>query len=229
VTLHRFPDCASLVRSLADEIAGWLGEAVAARGAASLVVPGGSTPGPLFDALAGKELLWSAITVTLNDERWVDPADPASNERLVRERLLTGCAAEAGFVGLKTAAATARDGLAEVEARLAAIARPFDVMLLGMGADSHTASLFPGSAALAASLDGDAAAVQAVAAPGARGAADRMTLALPTLRDARFIALMVTGEDKLAVLERAAQPGDPLELPIRAVMDRADVEVYWAP
>jgi 6-phosphogluconolactonase len=155
VTLHRFPDCASLVRSLADEIAGWLGEAVAARGAASLVVPGGSTPGPLFDALAGKELLWSAITVTLNDERWVDPADPASNERLVRERLLTGCAAEAGFVGLKTAAATARDGLAEVEARLAAIARPFDVMLLGMGADSHTASLFPGSAALAASLDGD--------------------------------------------------------------------------
>ena len=196
---------------------------------ASLVVPGGSTPGPLFNALSTRELPWKRVVVTLNDERWVDPPDPASNEHLVRTRLITGRAGAARFIGLKTAAASAALAVDEVEARLAAVPRPFDVMLLGMGEDGHTASLFPSSAALQASLDGDPARVQAVEAPGARGAAERISLALPALLDSRFIALLITGRPKLDILRRAEGPGDPLDLPIRAVLHgaRTPVHVYW--
>jgi 6-phosphogluconolactonase len=227
----RVPDAASLAERLADDIARRLALGVAERGRASLVVPGGSTPGPLFDALGGRDLPWNRVDVTLNDERWVSPGEDGSNERLVRQRLLAGPAAAARFVGLKTGHARAADGLAEVSDRLAGMARPFDVMLLGMGADGHTASLFPGSQALEASLHGDAAEVQAVTACGARGSAKRITLALPALLDSRFIALLVTGEEKLETLARAKAGSDPLDCPIRAVLQGSDtpVHVYWSP
>ena len=220
---------ASLATRLADDIAAWLAEGIEARGAASLVVPGGSTPGLLFDALSTRALAWDKVTVTLDDERWVDPGDPASNERLVRARLITGRAAAARFVGLKTADESAADAVVDVERRLAAIAQPFDVVLLGMGEDGHTASLFPGSAALKASLAGDPARVQAAQAPGARGAAERMTLALSALLDSRAVALLITGQAKLDTLRRAEEPGDPLDLPVRAILQgaAAPVQVYW--
>ena len=213
---------------IAGKIARRLAQAIRARGQASLVVPGGSTPGPLFDALSQCELAWDRVVATLNDERWVDPPDPASNEQLVRTRLLTGRAAEARFVGLKTPAAAPADAVAEVERRLAGIGRPFDVMLLGMGGDGHTASLFPGSPALQASLGGDRARVQAVSEPRARGSDQRITLALPALLDSRFIALLIAGEDKLEVLARAQAGDDALAMPIRAVLNgaRAPVHIY---
>ncbi|WP_174300969.1 6-phosphogluconolactonase [Caulobacter sp. S45] len=222
-------DPQTLAARLADDVAFRLAEAMALRGVASLVVPGGSTPGLLFDALSRRELAWDRVMVTLNDERWVDPPDPASNEHLVQTRLITARAAAARFVGLKTAAGRAADVVAEVERRLAAVPQPFDVMLLGMGEDGHTGSLFPGSAALKASLGGDSARVQAVQAPGARGSTERMTLSLPALLDSRFIALLITGRAKLDALRRAQAPGDPLDPPIRAVLQRArvPVHVYW--
>ena len=221
------PNPQHLAEQLADDIAERLSRAVAERGAASLVVPGGSTPGLLFDALSTRELAWDRVAVTLSDERWADPPDPASNEHLVRTRLITNRAAKARLVGLKTAAASPSGGLQEVEARLSGLARPFDVMLLGMGADGHTASLFPASAALRASLGGDPAVVQAVQAAGAT---ERITLALPTLLDSRLIALLVTGADKLATLRDAQAGGDPLVSPIRAVLDgaRGPVRIYWS-
>lgn len=228
--LLRFPDAPATAEALALVVAERLREGLAQRGRASLVIPGGSTPGRVFDRLAQAELDWSRVHVTLNDERWVAPDDPASNEHLVRSRLQIGRAAAARLVGLKTAHASPEDAVGEVERRLAAVARPFDVMLLGMGEDGHTASLFPGSAGLKASLDGDGAEVQAVQAPGARGSAARITLALPALLDARFTALLISGEAKLATLARAQAGEDALELPIRAILRRArsPVHVYWS-
>ncbi len=222
-------DLNALAQRLADDLASRLAEAIIARGAASLVAPGGSTPGPLFDALSTRELAWDKVVVTLNDERWVDPPDPASNEALVRARLITGRAVSARFVGLKTPADAAAGAVGELEANLAGVPRPFDVMLLGMGEDGHTASLFPRSPALAASLRGDPAQVQAVQAPGARGSAERISLSLPALLDSRFIALLITGQAKLDTLRRAEAAGDLLDLPIRAVLHgaRTPVHVYW--
>ena len=224
------PDPEPLAEQLADDITARLTQAVAERGAASLVVPGGSTPARLFDALSRRSAPWDKVSITLNDERWVEPTDPASNEALVRSRLLTHHAAAARFVGLKTRAAAASSALREVEARLKPITRPFDVMLLGMGADGHTASLFPDSPALKASLAGDGAVVQAVKAPGARGASERITLALPTILDSRLIAVLVTGADKLATLRHALGEGDPAALPIRAVLTgaRGPIRIYWS-
>lgn len=228
--LISLPDAQTLAEQLADDIAERLSAAVAERGRASLVVPGGSTPVALFDVLSRRRIAWDRVAVIPGDERWVDADDPASNEGLIRSHLLKRRAAAAMLVGLKTPHARPHQALAEVGARLQAVARPFDVMVLGLGEDGHTASLFPGSVALEASLKGDQAQVQAVEATGAAGAAWRVTLALPALLDSRFIALLFTGERKLAVLREAQAGDDALKLPIRAILNgaRSAVHVYWS-
>jgi 6-phosphogluconolactonase len=233
VTAKRlFPSKAEMVAALAAEIADDLAAGVAQRGGASLVATGGSTPGPLYDVLAQKPLDWSRVEVTLSDERWVGPADPASNEHLVRERLLHGPAAAARLVPLKTASPDPESAIAEVEAALAAMRRPFDVALLGMGADGHVASLFPGAPELAQALD-DAAGRRACAVrrEGAAGAAARLSLTRLALLDARRIVVLIEGEEKLAVYRRAASGDDLAAMPIRMVLqqNRAPAQVWWAP
>jgi 6-phosphogluconolactonase len=224
----RFREIDDLVENLAREITSRLNAAVNKRGEASLVVPGGSTPGLLFDALSRRDAAWDKVTVTVCDERWA-PADPTdSNEHLVRARLLKLRAAGAKFVSMNTKAATAAEGAPVIDAAIAAMRRPFDVTLLGMGADGHVASLFPNSPDLVHALNLDAPdLVRAVTAQGARGSSERMTLTLKALIGSRFIALMITGQAKLAAYEHACDPGNELELPVRAVLRRAPVTTYW--
>ncbi|WP_428265765.1 6-phosphogluconolactonase [Haliangium sp.] len=226
---YRFDDRALLADTLAEDIAGSLRAAVDDRGAASLVLSGGRTPVPLFEALAARALPWDRITVTLADERWVDPTAEDSNERLVRHHLLRGPAAAARFVGLKTPAETPEAGAAETARALAAVPRPFDVLVLGMGDDGHTASLFPHTAELAAALAPESQAVCAAVRPA--GLQPRMTLTLATLLASRRIVLHLSGDGKWAVYQRALAGADAGEMPIRAVLaHRAPVvEVYWAP
>lgn len=219
---------AALVAALAGDIAERLTRAVEARGLASLVATGGATPGPLYDALSALPAPWNRTWITLSDERWVDPADAASNERLVRAGLIRGCAGDAHFVPLKTDDAAPSDAVEAVDARLAAMPRPFDVVVLGVGADGHFASLFPGAEGLAEALQPFGAAnVVAVDAAGAAGASARLSLTLSCVLDARLVVLLIRGEEKLALV-RGALDGD---LPVRAVIDQArtPVEVYWAP
>ncbi len=224
----RFREIDDLVENLAREITSRLNAAVNKRGEASLVVPGGSTPGLLFDALSRRDAAWDKVAVTVCDERWA-PADPKdSNEHLVRARLLKLRAAGAKFVSMNTKAASAAQGAPAIDAAIAAMRRPFDVTLLGMGADGHVASLFPNAPGLADALNLDAPdLVRAVTAQGARGSSERMTLTLKALIGSRFIALMITGQAKLATYEHACDPGSELELPVRAVLRRAPVTTYW--
>ena len=107
---HRFPDALALAHALSGEIEVDLTEAIEARGAASLVVSGGRTPKRLYEQLRSEKLDWSKVWITLADERWVDTASEASNERMVRETLLSGPAAAAHFIGLKNPAPTPEAG-----------------------------------------------------------------------------------------------------------------------
>jgi 6-phosphogluconolactonase len=227
-----FRSAENLYSALADQIAARLTAGVARNGRASLVLSGGTTPGPLYALLAQKNLPWSNVWITLSDERWTDPSSPRSNENLARRTLLHDRAAAAHFVPLKTPAALARDAEQDVDAAIAAMPRPFDVTLLGMGTDLHTASLLPDAAGLAQALDcSSPALVRALSPSNVAALGERMTLTLRAIMDSRWIALLIRGEEKLAAYKTALQGGeDILSAPVRAVLRQSSgpVSVYWS-
>ena len=228
--LRDFPDQESLLSTVAEEVAGRLSTAIEERGAASLVVSGGRTPEALFQRLSRAQIPWSKVTVTLADERWVPESDPDSNAALVKRALLQGRAAEARFLPLYGGEATPETGQAACEQRLEEIERPFDLVLLGMGEDGHTASLFPGAANLHAAMDLEGETLcMPIRAPGA--AQPRMTLTLPALLNSRNRLLLITGEGKRQALASASAEGPAEEMPVRAFLSRegAGFEVVWAP
>ena len=149
---------------------------------------------------------------------------------MVRSYLLKNRAAAADFIGLKNAAATASAGEKECARKLLDVPRPFDVLILGMGTDGHTASLFPGAEKLALAADINAAPICMGIAP-LTAPHERMTLTLPAILDARQIFLHITGEDKKGVLQQALADGPAEEMPIRYVLrqEKTPVAVYWAP
>lgn len=222
MNLIEYPDRELLMLSLADRIAGELADFLRREGRASLCVPGGTTPGPIFDTLSGVDLDWAQVSVFLNDERWVGEDNPRSNTRLLRERLLRGKALSANLVPLYHPAETPEtvlDGLAEgLRPHL-----PISVLLLGMGADMHTASLFPGADRLAEGLAPDAPILLPMRAAAA--GEPRITLTAPYLADAMNIHVLITGAEKRAAIERAAHL-PPEQAPIAAVLKNATV--HWA-
>lgn len=227
---HDFDTPALLAAALAAAVAQQLRDGIAARGEAVLAVSGGRTPERFFAALAQQSLDWAKVTVTLVDDRWVPLDSPRSNEALLRRSLLQGPASAARLAGLVTAAKTPEGGLAEVTARIAALPRPFDAVVLGMGADGHTASFFPGGDRLAEAIDSAGPAlVLPMLAPGA--GEPRITLTLPLIVAARAVYLHIEGQDKAAVLAAAQQDGPPAEMPVRAVLRHraAGLDVYWCP
>lgn len=223
MNLIAYPDREFLMVALADTIASELRRALEVAGRATLSVPGGTTPGPVFDILSGLDLDWAHVSVLLNDERWVDEDSPRSNTRLLRERLLRNRAAVAQLVPLHAPAAAPEDRLAELSAGVEAVL-PLTVLVLGMGADMHTASLFPGADRLAEALAEDAPALMALRADAA--GEPRLTLSARVLRDAMHCHILITGDEKRAAIERAAQLPER-EAPVRAVLKNATI--HWAP
>ena len=228
MNMVEFENTSALDIELAEKVAALLAADIQARGKASLVVSGGRTPMGFFHLLSQQLLDWSSVTVTLADERWVDADHHDSNEKLVRENLLINEAHQAQFISLKSAAENAVDAESECEQALAS-AGQFTVVILGMGDDGHTASLFPGTEALALGLDMNsgrtAIAVTPTAAPH-----QRMSMTLPRLLNAGQVIIHISGSSKQDVL-LAAQNGDnAAELPIRAILGQqvAPLSVYWA-
>ena len=217
-----------LNKSFADTIVSILEAAIARDGKASLVVSGGSTPLPLFQALSQRDLAWSKVTITLADERWVDNQHDASNEKLVTDNLLVGKAAAAQFFALKTEHEDAQDAVTQLNSAADQPKQPFDVLILGMGEDAHTASLFPCCAQIQAGLALDNPSTfistQPTTAPH-----QRMSYTLAALVKAKHIFLHLTGDKKRSVLEQALQTKNAEEKPIKAVVDNADVTLMWAP
>lgn len=214
-----------LAAQLAEAVACVLATDLATQERVLLVVSGGSTPVPFFQRLATMDLPWERVDVTLADERWVPADHQDSNARLVRENLLQGLAAAASFHALTTADSTPEQGAAEVAGRIEQLPWPASVVILGMGGDGHTASLFPDSGELGLALSTDDATVAVRAASVAQ---PRITLSAGRLHQAHRHVLHIVGDDKRAVLGRAMAGDDVRELPIRAFL-ACPLAVYWAP
>ena len=228
--LYEFPDRQALVTELAGNVTSLLTRGIKDNGRASLAVSGGTTPVALFEHLSGMDIPWKDVVIFLVDERWVEPGDPDSNERLVRDHLLKDRAQAAQFIGMKNGAATAGEGEGECEERLKEVPLPFDVLILGMGGDGHTASLFPGAEKLPAATDMNSGRTCMALAP-LTAPHERMSLTLPVILSAKNIFLHIVGPEKMQVLEKALSDGPLEEMPIRFVLrnEKNTVAVYWAP
>jgi len=220
--LIEYADSEILWMSLANAIAGELNRALMTHERVSLAVPGGTTPGPAFDVLAGVTLDWGRVDVILTDERWVPETSPRSNTRLLRERLLVGTAATAQLLPLYADAEQPEEALDALSDGIRPHL-PISVLLLGMGADMHTASLFPGADRLDEALGAHAPPLLPMRAEGA--GEPRITLTAPVLAGALSTHILITGDEKRAALDKA-QTLSPREAPVKAVLSEA--VVHWA-
>lgn len=228
LTQSKFRTPEQLNLAFTRKISKLLRDGIEENGRASLIVSGGRTPAALFEALSKVSLAWDLVDISLADERWVDNANDASNEKMLREKLLINNAVNANFFPLKTHHADATEAVQQCTSNLQDIHTPFDVVILGMGEDGHTASLFPCSEQISEGLDLESGqsyiAVQPTTAPN-----QRMSLTLPALLNSQQIFLHLTGDSKKEVLDLALSGDNEMEMPIRSVLNNADVELLWAP
>lgn len=220
--LQTYPDREMLAMDLANKLSGDLRTILTHEERVVLAVPGGTSPGPVFDVLCGVNLDWDRVDVMLTDERWVPEDSDRSNTRLIRERLLVDRAAKARLLPLYAPAHEPEEVLAEIEAQIAE-ELPLGVVLMGMGTDLHTASIFPGADQLDAALADDAPVLLSMRAPGAPE--PRITLSARVLNEALRKHVLIFGPEKREALERA-QGMMPEDAPINAVLDGAIV--HWA-
>jgi len=231
VKWHKFGRSEEMVLALKAATSERILNGILKSGKASWAVSGGSTPAPLFEAMTHVGIDWSRVQIALVDERWVAPDHPRSNEAFMKNSLAKGHAAKARFVGMKTPHATPFEAEADVNDRYRALKQPFDSVLLGMGPDGHTASLFPGAEGLEAAFDPASdkicAALEAKKSDVTGEETARMSLTAAAIMASLHVALMITGEAKKQVLEEALQ-GES-DLPIARLAKLAAFDIYWAP
>ena len=222
---HAFPDRESLDQALAAYVVLRLQQGITERGTAHLVVSGGSTPLNLFSILADADVEWGRVVVLLADERWVQVDHEDSNERLVQHTLLTGKAKSAQFLSLLPSPDDEITNISGLTSLLRSLPR-FDVVLLGMGEDAHTASLFPCSTALREGLTTEEGAL--ITRP--RNAPhQRVSMSKRRLQATEHGVIHIVGERKKTVLEMARKSEDEMRYPISAFLGPAGFDCWWAP
>lgn len=228
-TMHAFSSQDDLIEALSQSIILQLQKAIDQKGKASLLVSGGSTPKPLFKKLREAPLAWEKVSVGLCDERWVSPSSEESNENLVKTYLLQKKASRAAFVGMYNEVLDVQTAETSCTKKMKETLFPFDVLVLGMGNDSHTASLFPHNVKLEKAFDLNnedlCIAIEPTSAPCVR-----MSLTRKAILSAENIYLHFEGKEKQAVYEEAIAGDDLYAMPIRSVLNQEfkNVEVYYA-
>ena len=222
--LTSYETASEMMQSLSVQIASQLSASIELRGRACLAVPGGSTPGPLFDLLSEAQLDWANVTVMLTDERWVPTDSARSNTGLIKNRLLVNAARAAQYIALYAEDLDHVLG-ARTLSKQVAPNLPIDVVVLGMGADMHTASLFPGAPELSFAQNELADAVMPMVPVGS-DLEPRVTLSARVLEMARQIHVLILGDEKKAALAQA-ETLSPIEAPIAQFLPNATV--HWSP
>ena len=235
ISEHFFSDRTQLFSALLDDCSRVLRKAIEIRGAASLLASGGNSPQPLYQQLSSVELDWTKVDVALVDERWVDNDHAGSNEAFIQKNLLVNNASEANFIAMKTTDESATLGQQECEQRYQTLTKPFDLTLLGMGSDAHTASLFPQAKGLVSAFDCDnknlCVAIDANRSEVTGELTERMSLSLYGLMQSQQLHLLIMGEAKLAVYQQALVSTNVEQTPVSALLqqDKVPVNIYWAP
>jgi 6-phosphogluconolactonase len=225
-----YNDEESFNHSVESNVSYLLSKAIEERGQATFLVSAGNTPKSLYRSLSNADLFWDQVKVATVDERWVETDHTLSNEKLIRSNLLQNNAKNAVFHGMKTEAIHARDALDDINNTFASFNAPFDITVLGMGADGHTASLFP----RANGLDESASLCQPVQMNNSEQTTEvneRVTLTLTSLLQSKVIFLLLRGKEKLATYQKAMSGTDVFEMPIRAILQQNNIPVVvnWAP
>ena len=227
VDFYSTNDSESLAEDLSHNIGKILKQSIKSDGRASLAVSGGRTPVPLLDALSELSLDWSSVDLTLVDDRWVDPSHKDSNEMLVRTHLIKNKAKKINFLPLKNNSKTAKDGHKASEELLQQVKSPFDVVVLGMGSDGHTASLFPCSEELTEGMNLNNP-CRLIATSPKTAPYDRMSLTAKAIIDSKNVFLYLNGSDKLNTLELAMTNKDAMKMPIYYFLEKG-LKIYWSP
>jgi|HigsolmetaAR202D_1030399.scaffolds.fasta_scaffold00175_44 6-phosphogluconolactonase len=230
VRLHCYESQTQWAWGAAVAISSALSRALQERPRARLLLSGGSTPAPVYTALSKAPLDWERVDVALVDERWLLPDDPDSNARLVRETLLQNRAANARLETLTRPGRSIEEAVnaANLHARNAP-----DVVVLGMGEDGHTASLFPRMQGLDKALESPLpyVAVDATGCPGAGRLPRRISLTPAGLAPAHTRLMLIRGESKRRLLDRVLAGNDPHEYPARIAFTTpgAGLDIHWCP
>jgi len=218
ISIRVFKNREALTKSASEYVVEKLRAALQIKGSARMALSGGSTPKPLYEALSDQYLDWPKITAALVDER-LEADAIGSNLEMIKNTLAQDRAANIAFEGF-TDTANRQDA-------------DFDLCLMGMGTDGHTASWFPGAEGLEEALDvsGTQSVVQisAQGCPGAGNYPKRITLSLPTVMESRAILLLITGDEKRRVFETAVT-ASVYDAPVKALLAAGNrLTVMWAP
>lgn len=225
----------ALAERLADDIAEQISVSIAQRGRAVVALSGGSTPKPMFQSLCQRAIDWSSVIVTLVDERWVPTTNSLSNGAFLQSHLLSALPSTK-FVPLYAAAKSAEDSLpavlstyAQATSSTMSLPAAFDVVILGMGEDGHTASFFPDASNIDAMLDPQQP-LPLLSCESPSTQVPRITWSLPRLLDTAFLALHFTGSKKKAVYQQALENKPTSALPIGSILhqSKTPLSVYYA-
>ena len=217
----------SLDIDLSLRIGQLLTQSISENGCASIAVSGGRSPIGLFEKLSKINLDWSKVELTLVDERWVDAKNENSNELVVRKHLIQNQATQVKFFPIKNSAKNSKEEQVLHEQVLQKIKLPFDVIILGMGEDGHTASLFPCCKELTQAMDPNNQQKCIVTKPK-NAPYERISLTFSTISQAKKLILHLCGSSKLQTFELAMTLKDANKMPIYAFMEQP-LEIYWSP